>query len=202
MTKVSAVIVSSPKDFANAGLLAKSIRARVDEIIISTAPGGAARGRNAGFARTTGDIIWFLDGDLAEVQGDLRAPARDPLSGYWVPKDWQCTPQADTPWTRSTLWAVRWATKPFGMLWGPCFAMRRPAFEKDGGMDPRAVWEDLDYAMHQIWVRRQFGIVPVVPVLGRPPIKPWLYLLKGDHAGGMGKDAPLNTANGITVVNP
>lgn len=202
---VGAVIIAGPKDRANAYRLARTLFDRVDELYIDTYPGGAARARNHGFQTVKTDILWFLDGDLAAVEGDLMYPAGDPSSDYWLPGDWGIAPQADTWWTRVSVWGTRHWGRAYGFCWGPMFALRRNRFTEmaQGPFDPTAMWEDTSFSLHLIRHRHSFALAPVKPILGRATTPPWPYFLPGDHASSKYKPDPsLNSGNRMDRVNP
>jgi hypothetical protein len=179
------VIVPATDDPATIGRCRLAIAAAYEApelLVVETAPGeGAAHARNAGALGASGDVLVFVDADVA-VHPDVfvrirEAFERDPgLTAVFGSYD-------DTPSAPGIVSIFRnllhhhvhqTAETPAQTFWAGLGAIRRPAFEALGGFDTvtphRRAVEDIELGMRLVDAG---GRVALDPDLRCTHMKPW-----------------------------
>lgn len=130
-------------------------------------PAGPAAARNAGAAEARGDILLFVDADVA-VHPDLVGRVRDALTDSGVHAVVGCydacppEPNFLSQYKHLLQRFVHQQARPAGTtFWGACGAIRREAFEAAGGFDERFTTpcvEDIDlgYRLVELGYRIRF----------------------------------------------
>lgn len=146
------------------------------EIIMQGGPGGPAAGRNIGALRALGDILLFMDDDVA-VKGDLAWFEDRPASEQW----WLLGRYEDATGDPRTKETVDHANEliRMGLPGAPsCIVVRRDAFFDIGGYDRDKYFEDGDFAC-RLFNRYHKGIAsPLVGTILRPTRSAWDLELK------------------------
>jgi cellulose synthase/poly-beta-1,6-N-acetylglucosamine synthase-like glycosyltransferase len=150
--------------------------------IVETAPGeGAAHARNAGALQTTGDVLVFVDADVA-VHSDAftrirRAFEQDPgLTAVFGSYDDEPSAHGVVSIFRNLLHHHVHQTDhtPAQTFWAGLGAIRRPAFEALGGFDTvtphRRAVEDIELGMRLLDAG---GVIALDPDLRCTHMKPW-----------------------------
>jgi cellulose synthase/poly-beta-1,6-N-acetylglucosamine synthase-like glycosyltransferase len=164
--------------------IAAAEEAPSDVLVVETAPGeGAAHARNAGALEASGNVLVFVDADVA-VHADAfvrirQTFERDPgLTAVFGSYD-------DTPSAPGVVSVFRnllhhhvhqTENTPAQTFWSGLGAIRRPAFEALGGFDtvmpaPSSV-EDIELGMRLV---SQGGRIELDPNLRCTHMKPWTF---------------------------
>jgi cellulose synthase/poly-beta-1,6-N-acetylglucosamine synthase-like glycosyltransferase len=180
------VIVPATDDPATIGRCRLALEAAVeasDEVlVVDTAPGeGAAHARNAGALEATGNVLVFVDADVA-VHADVfvrirRALERDPgLSAVFGSYDDEPSAPGIVSSFRNLLHhhVHQTAETPAQTFWAGLGAIRKPAFEALGGFDTvtphRRAVEDIELGMRLVDAG---GRIALDPDLRCTHMKPW-----------------------------
>ena len=165
-----------------------------EEVIVVTEPAGAgpAAARNAGAARTTGDILVFVDADVIvhpDALGRIRAAfERDPsLQALFGSYDDEPGAPGAVSGFRNLLHhhVHQRAAGPAETFWAGLGAIRRPAFLDAGGFDesrfPRASIEDIELGMRLV---ARGARIRLDPLIQGTHLKRWtlLEMLRTDFA--------------------
>ena len=151
--------------------LARSEQAHEVEVVADPGLGGPAAARNAGVARTQGEIVVFIDADV-EVHPDalcrLRAaldadPRLDAVFGAY--DDRPASPAAISRFRNLLHHHVHVSSPgPAETFWAGLGAVRREAFEAVGGFDaqryPRPSIEDVELGMRLCAAGRRVALEP------------------------------------------
>ena len=201
---ISVVIPAKPSDVPAAKLLAEKLP-WASEVCIDTSNGGAARAKNHGCQVTKGDIVLFLDSDLADILGDPSPICDDMESDYWVPVAWDRKPEVKDFYSKLCVSAINSFGNRFRLPWGPAMAVRRKPFLEQGGFNERATCEDVDYALHALerhWQGYRGGLMPVTAVVGRRLTYMWKYLIPGKHASSKFRQKEPSAFSAILYTQP
>jgi hypothetical protein len=130
----------------------REIAARYADRVVGTAgPPSAAAARNAGGAAATGDVLVFVDADVAvrpdTVAALAGALADDPvLAAVFGSYDAEPAHPSLVSQFRNLLhhYVHQRSSPDAETFWAGCGAVRRDAFERVGGFDPACRIEDVD----------------------------------------------------------
>ena len=151
--------------------LRRSSAAHVVEVVADPRDGGPAAARNAGVARTDGDIVVFVDADV-EVHADALARLREALehdaglAAVFGSYDEHPRASATVSRFRNLLHhhVHTSAAGPATTFWAGLGAVRRDAFDAVGGFDarryPRPSIEDIELGMRLHAAGRRIALDP------------------------------------------
>ncbi len=122
---------------------AEAARAVGAAVIERISPGGPAAARNTGAGEATGDVLFFVDSDVA-VRPDVVSRVREAMAATDVDAvvglydDRPTAPNFLSQYKNLLQRYVHLTARPAGTsFWGACGAVRREAFHAVGGFDER-----------------------------------------------------------------
>jgi hypothetical protein len=140
------------------------------ELVLSSVPGGAAHARNVGAAQASGEVLVFMDDDIhLEADWDWR---------NWLSRNWDFAvarvywpaPSANSFAMRLEATALNVLTNVlrYKILMSGFAVLRREAFQRAGGYNPRVTWEEPALTLRAYAAGLRGAVLPVkVHVLRR-----------------------------------
>jgi GT2 family glycosyltransferase len=164
------VVVVCDGPAPEAAAAARAFGFRVVERDVAAGPAAA---RNAGAARAAGDLLLFVDADVA-VHANLIGRVRDAMADRGVHAVVGCydavppEPNFLSQYKHLLQRFVHLHARPIGTtFWGACGAIRREAFEAVGGFDERFTTpcvEDIDLGYRLVELSYRIRFVPTLEV--------------------------------------
>lgn len=139
------IVPALPDDLPPARRLVDHLGSQVDEIVISTEPGGCGVARNHGARSCRSDVLIFMDADAWLDPPQAIECFRRAREDFWVPRVLRnCS--SDPLYTEFALRFVNTLNGVHARPWlvGTFFAVRREVYWAVGGSDPQRTFEDID----------------------------------------------------------